>query len=855
MCGNNNKNKNTTTQQSSLPGFATQAYKQLFEKALAASNIPYQPYRGQTTADYDPNLNRAYKASNQLGRTLQDYLDRADTMLSSSTGSVLSGIPGFSEEALSQYFNPWTSGVVDTTLSDIARADAEQQNSLMGRAIQSGASPFGSDRAGLAAATLARNQADARNSTLANLRSEGWQAAVDQFNRTADRTLAGNVSDRDNAARAASLLSGFGGQAHQGELDRIAGLTQSGGMRQAYRQDKLDRRYADWQKKRNYPFETANFLAGVLGSSGSPGGTVTTTEPKPSVFGQILGAVGSFLPFFLKHGGRTGGFSDYDKGGTIPTLGDDELWTVPGGEGDWPLFPEFGSNTVPVLEKPPAVAKGGFNVPAAADAPESASARPLATAAGSWLDAQRGRFEEDDWRMPLLVGGLATMASDSPYALQMIGEGGLAAAQAWMNRQAQEEEAAYRQQQLALQQAQLDAQAIVLRDGPTIQIYHPSTGEIYDTGLPGDGAVDPAARARNEAALAWLDSPEAQSLLDPSQIEYLRSDPASATVVIGALLQGRVSPSAADHPTSVDEYNFYVDQMIKAGRQDEIIPYGPAWFEATRQPGTAIYVGQDGNQLPAPPTNHVWQLDENGNVVQDERGAPVALPVGPALKEEQEAAAAAIEDERVRRMAAAQQQRMNTIFNYNINRALEIIDRNPTWTTGLAATIGIDNIGGSEALTLLETINTLKAQLGFDQIAAMKAAAPTGATGLGQITERELAFIQAIMGSLNNELSASVLRQNLIWIQESLAVYNSAVQLANEIAAGNIDPAEADQMASQLTSPSMLVETPAGAARTIQPTTDAPLMPQGGSGDYTATNPDTGARMRWNWETNEWEDM
>lgn len=75
-------------------------------------------------------------------------------------------------------------------------------------------------------------------------------------------------------------------------------------------------------------------------------------------------------------------------------------------------------------------------------------------------------------------------------------------------------------------------------------------------------------------------------------------------------------------------------------------------------------------------------------------------------------------------------------------------------------------IPGSAETDLVNQINTIKALIGFDQLQQMRDASPTGGA-LGQVSERELGFLQSVAGSLNINQSSEQLRDNLQRIQKS----------------------------------------------------------------------------------------
>jgi hypothetical protein len=89
----------------------------------------------------------------------------------------------------------------------------------------------------------------------------------------------------------------------------------------------------------------------------------------------------------------------------------------------------------------------------------------------------------------------------------------------------------------------------------------------------------------------------------------------------------------------------------------------------------------------------------------------------------------------------------------------EILPRIDGWTAGW---IGgkLSEWGGTGAHDLKKNIETLQALAGFDELAAMRASSPTGGA-LGNVTERELAFLQATLRNIENSQSPDQLRRNL----------------------------------------------------------------------------------------------
>lgn len=95
-----------------------------------------------------------------------------------------------------------------------------------------------------------------------------------------------------------------------------------------------------------------------------------------------------------------------------------------------------------------------------------------------------------------------------------------------------------------------------------------------------------------------------------------------------------------------------------------------------------------------------------------------------------------------------------------IAEARSIIGGSTLPTGGFVGKKLADNVPGTDAYTLDRTVDTIKANLGFEQLAAMRAASPTGGA-LGNVTEKELAMLQATVSSLDSGLPTDQKLKNL----------------------------------------------------------------------------------------------
>ena len=80
------------------------------------------------------------------------------------------------------------------------------------------------------------------------------------------------------------------------------------------------------------------------------------------------------------------------------------------------------------------------------------------------------------------------------------------------------------------------------------------------------------------------------------------------------------------------------------------------------------------------------------------------------------------------------------------------------WTAGIGSLL--DKIPGTPARDLAGSVDTIKANIGFKELADMRASSPTGGA-LGQVAVKELEFLQAAISALDTGQSPAALRRNL----------------------------------------------------------------------------------------------
>lgn len=100
-----------------------------------------------------------------------------------------------------------------------------------------------------------------------------------------------------------------------------------------------------------------------------------------------------------------------------------------------------------------------------------------------------------------------------------------------------------------------------------------------------------------------------------------------------------------------------------------------------------------------------------------------------------------------------------------IDRALEQIDAARLPTAGLPGAV-LSAVPGTAAFNIRALLDTVRANIGFQQLNQMRQESPTGGA-LGNVTDRELMLLQAVLGNLSQAQTPDQLRQNLLNLRDT----------------------------------------------------------------------------------------
>lgn len=183
--------------------------------ALTGGAAGAYPYFGAATGSLNQGLGAGQALSGQALGTVNNAYSSAQPYNAGATGLTLAGAQGANPTALDQssinrYLSPYLNDVVSSTLANLHQQQGQEQSSLAGNSIQSGA--FGGDRAGVAQANLARQQDLATGQTVSGLLNQGYNTALGTAQQQQGVGLSAQQANLARLSGAGQQLAGLGAQ-------------------------------------------------------------------------------------------------------------------------------------------------------------------------------------------------------------------------------------------------------------------------------------------------------------------------------------------------------------------------------------------------------------------------------------------------------------------------------------------------------------------------------------------------------------------------------------------------------------------------------------------------------------------
>lgn len=295
--------KNTTSTNASTTSAnpqAAAAYSSLLGQAQGVAATPYQAYTGELTAPINSEQQTGVSGINAAAGQAQPAINQALGIAGNAANPLTAA-------QIQQYQNPYTQNVVDATQAQFNRNNQQQQEALTGNTIASGA--LGGNRAGIAANNLSSQQATAQNPVIAGLYANSYNSGL----ATAGQQF------QQNPLAAAGSIANFGVSGQNAALTGAGAQLGAGTVEQQTQQATDTANQAAYAQQQAYPFQTAQWLAGIdtgVGSALGSSSTGTSTAPAPNQAAQYAG-LGLAAASFLARGGRVG----YADGGPVQHLG------------------------------------------------------------------------------------------------------------------------------------------------------------------------------------------------------------------------------------------------------------------------------------------------------------------------------------------------------------------------------------------------------------------------------------------------------------------------------------------------------------------------------------------------------
>lgn len=246
------------------------------------------------------------------------------------------------------------------------------------------------------------------------------------------------------------------------------------------------------------------------------------------------------------------------------------------------------------------------------------------------------------------------------------------------------------------------------------------------------------------------------------EMEAQRADPAYQLDLQRAQLEVRKLQDelerGPDMPSSVDEYEYARQQGFGGSYQD--------WITSREKAGaanvsTTVKTGDQPDSRPMvdkPPKGYQRRWDPERQSWVDE-----PIPGSEVASEESRG-------ETKLDLAMADYDRKFGIVDSNLDKAINTLGEKGRWVAGYGSILS--GLPESDARDFQATLDTIKANLGFEELQNMRDNSPTGGA-LGQVSEKEIAFLQAMQGNLDAAQSPEELMDVLKGIKKRRAEFRA----------------------------------------------------------------------------------
>ena len=286
------KGKTKTTSQATMPDWQMDLFKDYYQQAKDAADIPFQEYTRDRFAGMSPE-------EQQMGAGIQGLFGSAFggfdptrqlQQLAGQQAPQMGDVQSLLDVDIGAYQSPYQQQVIDLTEQDFARRRDLQQQQAQDVAMRSGA--FGGSRGTIYEQEALRPLQEQEARTVAGLRQSGFEsaqrAAESDIARQQQMAMLAPELELRGRQQQAGLLSGLLG----GQTQALGLLGGYGGLARGLEQQGRDFDFSEFMRQQQYPAYQLGLLGQGLGMMPKLMGQSGTTEQFASplsVGGDLLG--------------------------------------------------------------------------------------------------------------------------------------------------------------------------------------------------------------------------------------------------------------------------------------------------------------------------------------------------------------------------------------------------------------------------------------------------------------------------------------------------------------------------------------------------------------------------------------
>jgi len=284
------KGKTKTREQTTLPDWQMDLFKDFYERSKQAADMPFQGFTDQRFAPLSPQELEAQAAIQGLFGSSFGYDPTAQLqLLAGQTAPTIGDVPSLLDVDIGAYQSPYQQQVIDLALEDIGRVEDVQRQQAQEQAMRAGA--FGGSRGTIFEQEALRPLQEEKLRTVAGLR----QAGFEQAQRAAEADIARQQQlailrpelELQGRAQQAGLLGGLLG----GQQQALSGMLGIGGLGRGLEQAQRDFAFQEFMREQGYPAYQLGLLGQGLGMMPQLTGRRGTTSQRSA----SLSDLGAFL--------------------------------------------------------------------------------------------------------------------------------------------------------------------------------------------------------------------------------------------------------------------------------------------------------------------------------------------------------------------------------------------------------------------------------------------------------------------------------------------------------------------------------------------------------------------------------